>query len=206
MPVPGGVPLRWLGYAAAVLLAVLTIGSVAVAILLAGAAGMAGFALGGRDAALAAAGAAFVGAWVAGLGLSLLDWPLRLVVLPVAAATLATQATPDGRKADRFALSWLALRLAPARRSLGRALPRRGAASVSEGRLWVAADERSPALRRARVSGAGTACFAAEVLVRRVGRQGQRLRVRPARGSARRGERRAGRVAIGGGEVMEIRP
>ena len=208
LPVPGGVPLRWLAYAAGALGAVLLLGSgsPAVLALAAGGAGLAGAALGGRTAALAAGAAALAVTWLAELALGLLDWPLRLVVLPFAVATLATQATPDGRGAGRFALSWLALRLAPGRRSLGRALAPLGAARASGGALWVAPDEHAPRLRRARVRGAGTVRFAAGVLVRRAGRRGERLVVRAAGdGGARRGERAATRLALGAGETLEVR-
>src|SRR5829696_8029531 len=51
-----------------------------------------------------------------------LSAPLRLVVLPLAVAVLATQAAPDGRRADRFAADWLRLRLRARRRSAGRAV------------------------------------------------------------------------------------
>src|SRR4051812_10895308 len=144
LPVPGGIPLRWLGYATAALLAVLALGSGSptVAVLLALAAGVAGLLVGGRGGGIAAAAGAFGAFWIAGFFLGLLDWPLRLVVVPVAIATLATQATPDGRRADRFALSWLALRLAPRRRSLGRVLPAAGVNPSLRGGLWVAREAR----------------------------------------------------------------
>jgi len=140
LPVPGGVPLRWLAYAAAAVVAILALssGSATLDGLLALAAASAGALLGGREAAVVAGAAAFAGAWILGFALGLLDWPLRLIVIPAAVATLATQATPDGRRADRFAASWLALRLAPRRRSLGRALPPAGAAVGGGGELWVA--------------------------------------------------------------------
>jgi hypothetical protein len=140
LPVPGGVPLRWLAYAGSALIAVLALssGSATLDGLLALAAASAGALLGGREAAVVAGAAAFAGAWTLGFALGLLDWPLRLIVLPAAVATLATQATPDGRRADRFAASWLALRLAPRRRSLGRALPPAGVAVRGGGELWVA--------------------------------------------------------------------
>jgi hypothetical protein len=145
LPVPGGVPLRWLAYAAAALVAVLAFssGSLAVPVLTALAASAAGLSLGGREEAGLAGVAAFAASWLAGIALGLLDWPLRLVVIPVAVATLATQASPDGRRADRFAASWLALRLAPRRRSLGRALPAAGVPHPSKGSLWVAREARS---------------------------------------------------------------
>jgi hypothetical protein len=140
LPVPGGVPLRWLAYAAAALVGVLALssGSRTLDGLLALAAASAASLLGGRDAAVVAGLGAFAAAWILGLALGLLDWPLRLIVIPAAVATLATQATPDGRRADRFAASWLALRLASRRRSLGRALPPAGVPIRSGGELWVA--------------------------------------------------------------------
>jgi hypothetical protein len=208
LPVPGGVPLRWLGYATGALLAVLAIGSgsTAVALLTALAAGLAGLFVGGRAGAMLAGGSAFAGFWAAGFALGLLDWPLRLIVLPVAVATLATQATPDGRRADRFAASWLALRLAPRRRSLGRALPPAGVPQVRGGGVWVAPDEHSPKLRRARIRGAVTVSFASEVAVRRAAVRQRRLLVRPARTQTRRGELVTRRLAVGEGELLEVRP
>lgn len=208
LPVPGGVPLRWLAYAAAALLAVVALGSgsATVAILVALGAGLGGMVVGGRGAALLAAFIGFATAQLAGLALGLLDWPLRLIVIPAAVATLATQATPDGRRADRFALSWLALRLAPGRRSLGRALPPAGAPRLLGGELWVAPDERSPRLRRGRVRGPAIVSFASPARVRRAGPRQRRLLVRSPGHRARRGELVAERLALGEGEVLELRP
>ncbi|HET7444532.1 MAG TPA: hypothetical protein VFJ57_07735 [Solirubrobacterales bacterium] len=208
LPVPGGVPLRWLGYAVAALVAVLALGSgsATIAVLLALAAALAGLAVGGRAGAALAGAVAFAGFWAAAFALGLLDWPLRLIVVPVALATLATQATPDGRRADRFALSWVALRLAPRRRSLGRALPPAGPAQHRGGSVWVAPDERSGQLRRGRVHGPATVAFAAGVRVRRAGTRQRRLIARPARGRRRRREMETRRLAIGDGELLEVRP
>lgn len=207
LPVPGGVPLRWLAYATAALLAVLAIGSGSSAILALAATGaaLAGLLVGGRAGAALAGVTALGAVWLAGVALSLLDWPLRLIVLPVAVATLATQATPDGRNADRFAASWLALRLAPRRRSLGRAMPPVGVAQLRDAALWVAPDEHAPGLRRARVRGTGTICFAGEVRARRVGLRQRRLVVSAAGARSRRGELSASRLAVGEGEVVELR-
>lgn len=208
LPVPGGVPLRWLGYATGALLAVLAIssGSNTVGALIAIGAALPGLLLGGKPGALAAGAAAFAGFWVAGAVLGLLDWPLRLVVVPTAVATLATQATPDGRRADRFAASWLACRLAPRRRSLGRGLPPAGTPQLSAGSFWVAPDEHSPRLRRARVAGSATASFASPIRVRRGGLRQRRLVARPGRAHLRRGELETTRLAIGEGETLELRP
>jgi hypothetical protein len=205
LPVPGGVPLRWLAYTVAALLAVLALGSRSASVALACglAAACAGGALGGRRVVAAAGLAAASGAWLLGFAVGLLDWPLRLVVLPAAVGTLATQATPDGRRADRFALSWLALRLAPRRRSLGRAAPSAGARQSFGGALWVAPDEHSPALRSGRVRGPGALAFAAPVLLRRAGVLRRRFVARPTRDAGQGAE---GRLALGEGETVEVRP
>jgi hypothetical protein len=205
LPVPGGIPLRWLAYTAAALAAVLALGSRSAPVALACglAAACAGGLLGGRRAAAVAGLAAACGGWALGFAVGLLDWPLRLVVLPAAVGTLATQATPDGRRADRFAASWLALRLAPRRRSLGRPLPPAGARRRYGGSLWVAPDERSPVLRRARVRGPGALAFAVPVVLRRAGLLRRRLVARPARGAGQGAE---GRLALGEGELVEVRP
>lgn len=209
LPVPGGVPLRWLAYATAVLLAVVAVGSGSrsLAVALALAAGAAGAFVGGRAGALTAGAAAFSSFWIAGFLLALLDWPLRLVVVPVAVATLATQATPDGRHADRFACSWLALRLAPRRSSLGRGLPPRRVPQLRSNSLWVAPDEHGPRLRRGRLRGPAVAAFVSEVRVRRGVLRHGRLTARPARrGRPRRGGLATARLALGRGEVLEVRP
>jgi hypothetical protein len=209
LPVPGGVPLRWLAYATGALIAVLAIGSgsatVAAALVLAAA--LPGLVVGGRAGALGAGAGALGAFWAVDFFLGLLDWPLRLVVVPVAVATLATQATPDGRRADRFALSWLALRLAPRRRSLGRAVPPAGRPQLQDGSLWVAPDEQAPELRRARLRGRATVTFASEARVRRGALRQGHLRAGPARrGAPRRGELTTARLAVGAGEVLEVRP
>ncbi len=144
LPVPGGVPLRWLAYAAGALLAVIALcsGSATVLALVALTASAAGLPAGGKEGAALAGVISLALAWIAGLALGLLDWPLRLIVVPVALATLATQATPDGRRADRFAASWLALRLAPRRRSLGRPLPQAAVPHPGEAELWLAVEAR----------------------------------------------------------------
>jgi hypothetical protein len=208
LPVPGGVPLRWLAYASAALLAVVAIssGSAAVALALAGVAGLAGAMAGGRVGGAVAAAGALAATWIGGLALGLLDWPLRLVVIPVAVATLATQATPDGRRADRFALSWLAAHLAPLRRSLGRQMPATGRAHPLGGELWVAPDERSPCLRRGRVRGPAIVFFSPAVPVRGSGRRRRRQVVQAPGRRARRGDVSARRLALGEGEVLEVRP
>lgn len=208
LPIPGGVPLRWLAYAIGALLAVIAIGSGSATVALGAAAiaAAAGFSAGGRAGAAAAAIGALAATWLGGWALGLLDWPLRLVVIPAGVATLATQATPDGRRADRFALSWLALRLAPLRRSLGRPLPAAGLAHRLGGELWVAPDERSPALRGARVRGPALVFFSVPVSLRRGALRRRRVLATAARRGSRQGEGAMARQALGKGELLEVRP
>jgi len=206
LPVPGGVPLRWLAYAAATLVASILISAAATtaAILGAIAAAVVGLAVGGRATALAGAVAAFASVEVAGFVVGLLDWPLRLVVLPAAVATLATQRAPDGRSAESFAFSWLTLRLAPRRRSLGRALPAAGRSVSLAGEMWVSPDEHAPSLRRARGKGPAEVNFADPVEEIRRGHGRKRI-VRRLGWHRRRGAV-VQTVTLDRGEVLEVRP
>ena len=206
MPVPGGVPLRWLAYATAALLVVLAVssGSLGLALAMAGVAGLAGASAGGRVGGAVAAIGTLAATWIGGFALGLLEWPLRVIVIPAAVATLATQATPDGRRADRFALSWLATHLAPLRHSLGRSVPAINRRHLLGGEVWVAPDERSARLRRGRVRGPAIVFFSEPVFVR-----GGWRRRRVAQGSqrkARRGGEPARRLTLGEREVLEVRP
>jgi hypothetical protein len=206
LPVPGGVPLRWLAYAIGTLFAVIVLSAGSATVLLGAAAlaGVVGLGIGGRESAVLAALGALGATWLGGLALGLIDWPLKLVVIPAAVATLGTQATPDGRRADRFAFSWLAVRLAPSRRSLGRALPLAGVAQQLDGRLWVEPDERTPLLRRARLRGPALVFFSAPLAVRPAGKRRQLARS-PGR-RLPRGASPVRRVVLGEGERLEVRP
>jgi hypothetical protein len=208
LPVPGGVPLRWLAWAGGALVAVLVVssGSATIAALAAAAAGLAGFVVSGRSAAAVTAAATFVAVPVAGFGLRLLDWPLRYLIVPGLVATLATQATPDGRRADRFAWSWLALRLRPRRRSLGRPLPLADRAYVTSGELWVAPDERSPRLRRAHVRGPAVIATANPVCVRRRRWSRRQLLIRPLRARGRGRDAVVDSIELNERELAEVRP
>jgi hypothetical protein len=209
LPVPGGIPLRWLGWALGALIAVLALGSGSplVPAAAAAAAGAGGLILRDRTAGLLAAAAAAAGTFTLGAALGILDWPLRLIVMPVAIATAATQATPDGRRPERFAISWVVLRLSPPRRSLGRGMPSLDRRQDLAARLWVAPGVRGPRLRRGRVAGPAVVSFAEPVSVRRRGllRRGALL-ARPA-GEARRGVAHTyTRISLGRGETLEVRP
>jgi hypothetical protein len=203
LPVPGGVPLRWLAYASGTLVSaiVLSARSPGLATLIAGAAGISALGAGGRRVAIGAALCGFLFVEVSGWIVAALDWPLRLIVVPAAIATLATQATPDGRTAERFALSWLLLRLTPARRSLGREVPTLGRPQSGD-ELWVAPDERSPDLRRGTVHGPAQVTFSVAVERRRRRRRVvvRRLGWHRRRGSISR------TVELDAGEALEVRP
>jgi hypothetical protein len=206
LPVPGGVPLRWVGWALGVLVSVLALssGSIFVPVVAAAAAGGSGLAIGDRTAALRAAAAATAGTLILGLIVGALDWPFRLVILPIAIATVATQATPDGRRPERFALSWLALHLAPARRSLGRGLPPRDFPRSTGNRLWIAPDAEGLRLRHSRITGPGAVHFGAPVAIRKRRLRGGLVASTPGRLTRQRSLRQ--RVALRPGETLEVRP
>jgi hypothetical protein len=208
LPVPGGVPLRWLGYAIGALLAILLLSSrsIAVAGLIAALAAVYALAIGGRSTAALAGASVFGGVQILGWLVGTLDWPLQLLVVPALVATLATQATPDGRAAHRYALSWIALQLRPARRSLARPLPALGELRDLAGRLWVAADWHTPILRHARLHGPAQVQLTAPLSVVR-----GRLRKRRLTASvqSRRSSARAvvvDRVELATDETLELRP
>jgi hypothetical protein len=207
LPIPGGIPLRGLGYAGSALLGVLALGtgSLFVYALLASTAALAGAALGGRQGAASAGVLAFGGSFIAGHVLGALDWPIRFVMIPAAVAMVGTQSTPDGRPAHRFAVAWLALRLSPRRRSLGRALPAEDTPRVEAGEVHVSCDQHFPTLRRSRIAGEGEVTFAEEVAARRSRlRQGRIVISSPGR-RERRGEVRTRRLALVPGEKAEVR-
>lgn len=210
LPVPGGVPLGWLGWAIGTLVAVLALScrSWAVAALAALLAAGIGLAVADRSTAVMVGVATLGGAQIVGFLLAWLDWPLRLLVVPALVATVATQATPDGRPAYRYALSWLALQVRPGRRSLGRPLPATGAPRRHATRLAVAGDAREWHLDRARVTGPATVRFAAPLLVGdRPARKRRGRRVtHPPRRLAPGNVEAVDRVDLAAGERLELRP
>ena len=119
LPVPGGVPLEWLGWAFAALVAILVLSqrSILFALVLGAIGGLLGASSHGWPGALMGALAGFVATLLAGVVLGWLDWPLRLLIAPGMVATLAGQASPDGRPAHRYLTSLLSLRARAARRS-----------------------------------------------------------------------------------------
>lgn len=208
LPVPGGVPLRWLGYAVGALVGVLVLSgrSPLLSGLLALLASGYGLVVGGPPAGALVAGSVAAGAQLLGLVLGGLDWPLRLLVVPALVATLLTQATPDGRPAHRYALSRVRLWLSPAHRSLGRAVSAPGERRRLLLELSVAPDEHAPGLRRGRVHGPARVSLAAPRLVtRRRWRRGYwRARPLDTRGTSRQGSWVSDSVELAAGEVLEV--
>ncbi len=210
IPVPGGIPLVWLGYSTATIVAILLLGarSLTLSVLLAVGAALFVGAAGNRRVALVAVVVVLAGTQAVGVLLAAVDWPLRLLVLPSLVATLATQATPDGRPAHRYALSWLSLQARPSRRWLGHALPVDERRPL-ELRVGVAPDHRSPRLRRGRVTGPVTVVPAVPVALR-VGRwpwnRGHAV-LDPGTHVVRPGRRAlTGPLELRAGERLEVRP
>src|SRR3954471_17061900 len=129
LPVPGGVPLRWLAYAAVTVVTMLVLAgrSPAVAFASGGIAYIMCARLGRRSEGRRLAVVVAVAVTVAGFVVGVVDWPLRLVVAPAVAATALTQLSPDGRSARRHVAGLARVRLAGRRRS-GSALPPAGEA------------------------------------------------------------------------------
>jgi TcpE family len=204
LPIPGGVPLRWLLHAAAILLAAIVLAGIHPAVIAAGA-GMAYVSaarLGRRREGAVLAAASAVALTAGGLVVGVVDWPLRLVVLPAVGATMLTQISPDGRSLPRYLVSLARVRIA-GRRRLGAALPVAGASRRLELRVAVAADRHQPTLHRARITGPCRVRFAEPVLVLRR-RRGVRLM--PVAAEPRRRGVMVDVLDVGSGERVEVRP
>jgi hypothetical protein len=206
LPVPGGVPLEWLGWAFCSLIVVLVVSqrSVIFALVTAAVVGLVGASSHGWLGAVLGALAGLLGMLLAGVVLDWLDWPLRLLIAPGMIATIAGQAAPDGRPAHRYLTSWAALRMRSARRSLDGAVGTDEEVHVWAPRVWVAPDQHSPVLHHGKVLGPARLVFAHPV-VAIPGRR--RLIVRGADGHRlRAGERMAEVIELGEGQVAEVRP
>jgi hypothetical protein len=204
LPVPGGVSLDWLAWAFFSLVVILVLAgrSLAFTLVAAGVAGaLAGDALGPRRSLGVFAGSVLV-VQAVGVLLGWLDWPLRLLILPGFIATAAGQLTPDGRSAHKYLVSRLLVRLRAGRRSLERPLPAYGQASEWAPCVWVAPDAHGALLTRGRITGPAEVAFAHRmVIARRRGRHVARVDL----GRVRAGEVTAEVVALGSGQVLEIR-
>jgi hypothetical protein len=85
--------------------------------------------------------------------LALAPLPLRALLLPAAVAVLATQATPDGLPAHRFAHTWLSFRLRARRSWSERPAPATGESVLVAANCGYSPDLSAPELRRSRVHG-----------------------------------------------------
>jgi hypothetical protein len=204
IPVPGGVPLRWLGHAVAVALVGLALAGVHPLVVAAAGLGAYRWAsrIGGRRDAAALGLAVAVALMTTGLVIGAVDWPMRLVILPAVAATALTQPSGDGRGALRFLVSYVRTRIA-GRRWLG--IPLREAGSARQLSLTVAVrpDHRRPVLGRARVTGPCRVVLAEPVVIRRRRRA---THARPVAGEGRRRGVMVDSIAVGDGERVEVYP
>jgi len=140
-----------------------------------------------------------------GLVLSLLPVEWRYGVVPIACAMAGWWASPDGRAAHRFALTWLRTQLRRRRRRAGRAVRAEGERLGLAERLAIRPGVPGRARVRARVRGPAEIVLAEPLaLVSRRGgaRRRPALELRP---PGSRGET-VDRVVIGQGETVEVRP
>ncbi|WP_027004816.1 hypothetical protein [Conexibacter woesei] len=205
IPVPGGVPLRWLAYAATVAAGVAVIAGRSPVVALVGAvlAYMSGARLGRRlegatRAAVVGSTLTIVG-WVVGV----LDWPTRFVVVPAVAATALSQITPDGRSLHRHLWSLAQVRIA-GRRRVGEALPVRGQQTVTRAAVRIARDEHRPTVVRGRVAGPCRVRFAEPVVLHR--RRRGRAAATPVATAGRVRGAMVETVELAIGERLELRP
>jgi hypothetical protein len=203
IPIPGGVPLRWLGHAAAAAICGLILAGLHPIVIGSAAAGSYWWAarLGtARTAAALALGVAGL-LVVVGVALGALDWPMRLGIVPAVAASALTQPSPDGRSIPRFLMSYLRVRVA-SRRRLGMPLhAAAGAARVCEQVVRVAADYRRPTLARGRITGPCLVKLEEPIAIRR--RRGA-IVARPI--GRHRGGTIVDTLALREGERFEVRP
>jgi hypothetical protein len=206
LPVPGGVPLNWLAWAAGTLLVVLVLSarSPLFTLAAAGVAALVGGEARGWRGALAAFAAVACVVQLAGVFLGWVEWPLRLLVLPGLVATGAGQLTPDGRSAHRYLLSRLLVRLRAGRRSLSRPVMVDGQVVEWAPRVWVAPDHHSPVVEHGRVHGPAEVVFGRPVVLTR--RRGRHVARPAANHRFREGEVVAEVVGLAAGQVLEIRP
>ena len=204
IPVPGGIPLRWLATFGVLFVVVLVLAALSPAAIIA-ACVLAGWSVRrlGRPRLVTPVVAATAAGLVAlGLLVGALDWPLRLIVVPAVAATALTQLAADGRSPQRFAWSWLTVRLA-GRRRLGQPLSVRRERGAVACELRVAGDAHQPVLRPAVLSGPGRVRFAAPVTVRRT-RRARVVRGLDAQG--RSGGLMVDRLDLAAGDRVRMRP
>lgn len=204
IPVPGGVPLRWLGHAAAVAIVGLVLAGLHPIVVLAGGLGSYWWAsrIGSRREAVALGVLVAAAMAMTGLVIGAVDWPMRLVVLPAILATALTQPSGDGRSALRFVVSCVRTRIA-GRRWLG--LPLRETGSSRRLTFTVAArpDRHRPVLGRARVTGPCRINLAEPVLICR---QRRVAHMKPVASERRRRGVMVDSFTVGDGERVEVHP
>lgn len=213
LPIPGGIPLRFIGWLAVSLLLMLMLrsGAPLVMLLTIAVGGGIGRRRGGWGGAVVGAVIGWAAFTVSSFALSLLSAPIALVVIPFAIAMFSLTAQPDGREPHRYALSFIAWQLAPSR-SDGHA----GVAAVGETRsfraseCYIAPDWRSPVLRAGTFNGAADLTFDRGARVRRrrrpfARRRPNRYLIRPPESRLRRSQVVAG-LTLEPGEQAEVRP
>lgn len=206
LPVPGGIPLRWLAWAFASVLVILALSgrSLLLSGLLAVVAAFAGSLRSWRTA-VAAGCIAIVAAQAAGVMLGWLAFPLRLVVLPVAVATAASQMGVDGRSPHRYLFSYLCWRLRAEVRSLERPLQTdKDGHRVWVPGVWIAPDADCAVIARGRVCGPARLDFGRQVVLTR--RRGRHVVRAAGCHRARPGDVLARSVELADGQVLEVRP
>lgn len=214
IPIPGGIPLRFLGWVTASLVAIVMLRSGSGLVM--GICIVVGALIGRRRAEWAGAAIGAVMGWavftVASFVLSLPDWPLAYVVMPFGVALFALAAEPDGRAPHRFVLSLLAWQLAPARSDGIAGVPAVGETrTYRASECYIAPDWRSPILRAGRLAGPAEVTFERGARVRRrrsfplLRRGGHRYVIRPPEARLRRSEV-LGTLELGPGEQAEVRP
>lgn len=213
VPVPGGIPLRFIGWLLASVLAIamLRSGSPIVLLLVVIVAGLIGKRRAGWPGAAIGAVLGWAGLTVVAFALSLLAASIVFFVLPFGLAMFSLTAEPDGRPPHRFALSFLAWQMAPSRTD-----GQIGVAAIGETRsyraseCYIAPDWRSPVLRAGTFKGEGEISFDRGARVRRrrllfARRRSNRYVIRPPESRLRR-SRVVANLTLEPGEEAEVRP
>lgn len=202
IPVPGGVPLRWLGHAVAVTLAGLVLAGLHPVVILAGGLGSCWWAarVGSQRDAVALGLLVAAAMTTTGLVIGAVDWPMRVVILPAVAATGLTQPSGDGRSALRFLVSCVRTRIA-GRRWLGLPMRETGTSRRLTFTVVVKPDHHRPVLGRARVTGPCRITLAEPVLICRRRRA---THMKPVASERRRRGVMVDSFTVGDGERVEV--
>jgi len=213
VPIPGGIPLRFVGWLLASLLGMLMLrsGSTMVLLLVVVVAGLIGNRRNGWPGATVGAVMGWAGFTVLSFGLSLIGPVVAFFVIPFAFAMFSLTAEPDGRPPHRFALSYIGWQMAPRRTDLQSSVAAVGETrSYRASECYIAPDWRSPVLRAGRFKGEGELTFDRGARVRRVRRmplvrRSNRYVIRPA-DSRLRGSEVVANLSLAAGEQAEVRP